>query len=655
MWRSVLVLAVLMLMPPAVAEELPIEYFVRSGDYLDVTLSPSGTRLAARVRVDEKVAVVVIDRASGEIVGGLRTPSDDEIYNVIWVSDERLIFSYAEKHYGLDAPSSTGELYGMDYRGKNVELLAGYRASNSRTGSRLSTKDDDYASFYLVDVLKDDEKHVLVVEYPWSKDGIGWMDNRLKFPVVSRLHVKSGRKKKIEVLPFRNGVPYSTRDGRILFATYETEESYTASAYRESNDGEWQPLTDVFDFIDDEMSVIGLNEAGNAAFLRGRYGEQKYYTIFRLDFIARTFEPIFTDVDADIVEVLVDPDTGEIAAGKSMRGKPRYHYPQTDSKMKKTHQQLARAFKGRTMDIVSGTRDGGELMVRVTSDVNPGEYYFFDNREKNADFFWANMSWIDPRLLRPMILDEVVTDDGFRVPVRLTLPDTDGPAPLIVHPHGGPHGVADMWAFNGEVQLLVNRGFAVLQVNMRGSGNYGDRFLKAGYKEWGGKMIDDIAAATRWAMQNESVDGDKVCAYGASYGAYASYMLAIREPELLTCVAGYVGVYDLNMLYTKGDVPKSWGGEGFLERVVGREQAQLDDFSPVNHAGQIAANAMLIHGEADIRAPIEHAVAMRKAFKKAGKDVEWIEIDQSGHGAFSMKSKLILYEGLLGFLDANLK
>ena len=494
-----------------------------------------------------------------------------------------------------------------------------------------------------------------MVEYPWSKDGLAWMDNRVKFPVVSRLNVKTGRKKKVEVLPFRNAVPYSTRDGRILFTTYETEESYAASSYRESNDSEWQPLSDVFDFLDDEMSVVGLNEAGDAAFLRGRYGEEKYYTIFRLDFGARTFEPIFTDVDADIVDVLVDPDTGEIAAGKTMRGKPRYHYPQTDSATKKTHQQLARAFKGRTMDIVSRTRDGGELMVRVSSDVNPGEYYFFDNQKKNADFFWANMSWIDPRLLRPMILDEVVTDDGFSVPVRLTLPDTDGPAPLIVHPHGGPHGVADMWAFNGEVQLLVNRGFAVLQVNMRGSGNYGDRFMRAGYKEWGGKMIDDIAAATRWAMQNDAVDGNKVCAYGASYGAYASYMLAIREPQLLTCVAGYVGVYDLNMLYTKGDVPKSWGGEGFLERVIGRDKAQLDDFSPINHATKISANAMLIHGEADFRAPIEHAHAMRKALRKAGKDVEWIEIDQSGHGAFSMKSKLELYEGLLGFLDANLK
>lgn len=654
MLRSLLVLLVMTLSPYVAAEELPIEYFVRAGDYLDVSLSPSGQRLAARVRVDEKVAVVVVDRQSNDIVGGLRAPSDSEIYNVTWVSDKRLVFSYAEERHGIDAPVPTGELYGIDFSGKNFELLAGSRASDARTGTKFKSKDNDNASFYLINDLEGDERHVMVVEYPWSHDGGIWYDNRVKLPVVSRLNVKTGRKKKLEVLPFRNARPYSTKDGRIRFLTYETEDALPASAYRKSDDDEWQPLSDVFDLEDDEITVVGLNEAGDAAFLRGRYAEDGYYTIYRLDFAAKTFEPLFTDLDADIVDWLIDPDTGEVAAGKSMRNKPRYHYPDTDSKMKTMHRQLAKAFKGRTMDIVSSTKDGSELMLRVSSDVNPGEYYFFNSESKSADFFWANMSWIDSRLLRPMLVDEVVTEDGVRVPVRLTLPAGDRAAPLVVYPHGGPHGVADRWGFNSDVQLLANRGYAVLQVNMRGSGDFGARFQQAGYKQWGGKMIDDIAAATRWAIQKPQIDGDRVCAYGASYGAYAAYMLAAREPDLLKCTAGYVGVYDLNMMFTKGDIPKGWGGVAYLERAIGRDQALLDASSPVSHAAKIKAQAMLIHGDADIRAPIAHAKAMRKALEKAGKNVEWIEIDQSGHGAFSMKSKLELYEGLLGFLDANL-
>ena len=456
------------------------------------------------------------------------------------------------------------------------------------------------------------------------------------------------------MLPFRRATPYSTNDGRIRFVTYRNEEGFGSSAYREEDEAPWQPLSDVFEFSS-EMLVIGLNEAGSAAFLRGPYGDTGYRTIFRLDFEAKTLEPIFTDLDADIVSWLIDPETGEIAAGKSMRNKPRYHYPQTSSEMTRTHQQLAKAFSGRSMDIVSATDDGRELMVRVSSDTNPGEYYSFNNETKKADFFWANLSWIDPRQLRPMQVDEVTTDDGFVLPVRLTLPVGDSPAPLVVFPHGGPHGIADVWGFDRDVQLLANRGYAVLQVNMRGSGYFGTRFLRAGYREWGGKMIDDVAAATRWATARPDIDGSRVCAYGASYGAYAAYMLAAREPDMLKCVAGYVGVYDLNLLYTKGDVQKVWGGKGYLERVVGTDEANLNAFSPVNHAGNIKANAILIHGEEDQRAPIAHAKAMRRALKDAGKDVEWIEIAQSGHGAFSMKSKLELYEGLLAFLDSNLK
>ncbi|MEL7023479.1 MAG: prolyl oligopeptidase family serine peptidase [Pseudomonadota bacterium] len=653
MTRVLVLFACLLMSPIAVAEQLPIEYFVKSGDYLDVQLSPSGTRLAARARVDETVVLLIIDRETNEVVGGARAPGESEIHTVHWVSDERLVFSYAEDVLGFEAPRSTGELYAMDYTGKGQELLAGYRASDARAGSRLQTKESDRSSFYLVDPLEDNDKFILVIEYPWSQINGDYYDNRVRPPIISRLNVRSGRKRVVERLQFRNAEPYATRDGSIRFVTYETEEGFAASAYRENEDAEWQPLTDVFE-LSTEMTVEGLNAQGTAAFLRGRYGTDQYYTIYRLDFEDRTFEPIFTDLDADIVDWVEDEATGEIVAGMSLRGKTRYHYPEADSEGKRLHRQLAKAFKGRTIRFVSGTRDGSEVMLRVTSDVNPGEYYIFNTETKQASFFWANKSWIDPRLLRPMLVDEVETDDGLLIPVRLTLPEGDGPAPLIVYPHGGPHGPADLWEFDSDVQLFANRGYAVLQVNFRGSGYFGSKFRRAGYREWGGKMIDDIIAATDWAVTKPEVDGSRVCAYGASYGAYASYMLAIREPELLNCVAGYVGVYDLEMMYTKGDIPKGWGGVGYLERVIGRDEAQLREFSPVHHADKIKAPMLLVHGDADIRAPIDHAKRMRKAIRDAGKQVEYIEIDQSGHGAYSMKSKMELYEGLLGFLETHL-
>ncbi len=123
---------------------------------------------------------------------------------------------------------------------------------------------------------------------------------------------------------------------------------------------------------------------------------------------------------------------------------------------------------------------------------------------------------------------------------------------------------------------------------------------------------------------------------------------------MLTCTVGYVGVYDLNIMFTKGDVPKNWGGTAYLERVLGTDEARLSDFSPVNHAEHIQAETLLIHGDADTRAPIAHAKAMRKALQDAGKEPGWIELKQSGHGAGSLENRIELYEGLLNFLDRNL-
>ena len=636
------------------AEPLPIEYFVKHGDYLDVSLSPSGKHLAARLRANDMIGIIVIDRATQEVVGGAKPEPGHVIHRVEWINDERLLFSYAEDRVDIDVPVATGELFAINLDGTLVQQLAGFRASDAKIGTRIQNKDDDLASFYLVNTLENDDKHVLVIEYPWSKEGLYWYDNRIKQPIVSRLNVYTGRKRKVEVLPFRNAFPYSTLEGEIRFVTYENEDGEWAAAFRENKKAEWQTLAEVFG-VTEEMIVVGLNDAGDAAFLRGEYGDDGFYTIYRLDFRAKTAQPLFTDLDADIIDWLADPASGEIVAGKSMRAKARYHYVETDSEIANIHRQLIAAFAGQMVDIVSAGRDGADLMLRVSSDTNPGEYYLFNTQAKNAEFFWANWSWMDPRLMRPIVLDEVTTDDGYMLPVRLTLPDTDSPAPLIVFPHGGPHYVADVWTFDRDAQLLANRGYAVLQVNYRGSGYHGARFQQAGYGEWGGKMIDDIATATRWAMEHPAIDGERVCAYGASYGAYAAYMLAVREPELLKCTAGYAGVYDLGIMFTEGDIPRLWGGEAYLERVLGTDAERLAEFSPINHADKIRANTLLIHGDADRRAPIAHAKAMRKALRDAGKKPVWIEIDQSGHGAYSISNRLELYEGLLSFLDENLK
>jgi dienelactone hydrolase len=505
----------------------------------------------------------------------------------------------------------------------------------------------------MIDVLEDDEDHILIIKFPFSQQGFGYSFDGKKPPIVSKLNVNSGKQKTVERLKFRSARPLTDKNGEIRFVSYQTEDGLTKSAYRPNKKADWQLLSDAFE-LDDDLSVVGLNDAGNAVFLYGPHGEEGFRTVFRFDFEENIYEPLFTDLDADIVNWLSDPDTGEIVIGSSRRGKVKHHYTVRESRYQGLHRALAKAYGDQTLSVMSRSVDGKDMILRASSDTNPGSIFIFDTEAKRAEFFWANRSWMDPNQMRPMQIDEVISKDGFSIPVRLTLPATDEPAPLIVNPHGGPHGISDDWAFNYETQLLASRGYAVLQVNFRGSGGFGKKFEDAGHMEWGGKMIEDLAEAARWAMSRDDVDQERVCAYGGSYGAYASYMLAVREPEMLRCVIGYVGVYDLNIMYSTGDIPKSWGGAGYLERVIGREKAALDEFSPTTHAARIKATPMLIHGEDDIRAPIDHAYAMRDALEEVGKDPKWLKIDDSGHGAGSLENRLELYESLLGFLDSNL-
>lgn len=634
----------------------PIEYFIKDSDYLDVALSPSGDRIAARAQLDSKVVLIVMDRHTKEIIGGLQPETTDAINSFDWVSDDRIVFSYAQQFSGSDQRSSAGELFAVDFDGSNVERLAGFGASNQRYGSRIKgSRDSEKAAVFMLDPLPNDEDHILIMKFPFSQKGlVGYTLDGKKPPIVSKLHVHTGKQETVERLPFKGARPQTDSSGAVRFVTYETEEGLTKSAYRQDEKSEWQLLSEVFE-LDDELSVVGLNDAGDALFLYGPAGDYGYKNIFRFDFNEKKFQPLFSDLDADISDWLSDPETGEIVIGSSRRGKARHYYAAVESRYQRLHRSLVRAYENQTLTIMSQSQNGKQLILRASSDVDPGSIFVFDTETKRADFFWANRSWMDPKSMRPMQIDEVPTEDGFSIPVRLTLPEVEGPVPLVVNPHGGPHGISDDWGFNYETQLLASRGYAVLQINFRGSGGLGKNFEEAGHKEWGGKMIDDIAAATRWALSRQDIDEERVCAYGASYGAYASYMLAVREPQMLRCVVGYVGVYDLNIMYSTGDIPDSWGGTGFLERVIGRDEKMLDEFSPVTHASKITAAPMLIHGEDDIRAPIDHAFAMREALQDVGSAPVWLKIDESGHGAGNIKTRLELYESLLAFLEGSLR
>jgi acylaminoacyl-peptidase len=221
---------------------------------------------------------------------------------------------------------------------------------------------------------------------------------------------------------------------------------------------------------------------------------------------------------------------------------------------------------------------------------------------------------------------------------------------MVVLPHGGPHGVRDYWAFSPDVQVLASRGYAVLQVNYRGSGGYGRDFLYAGYGKWGTLMQDDLTDATLWAIDAGIAHRDRVCIYGASYGGYAAMMGVVREPDLYQCAIAYVGVYDLELMFEKGDIPDRDTGVTFLKEAVGEDEQDLRSRSPVHNLHRLKAPVFIVHGGEDFRVDVEHAYRLRDRLDELGKPYEWMLKEKEAHGFYRPENRLELYERMLAFL-----
>jgi dipeptidyl aminopeptidase/acylaminoacyl peptidase len=247
--------------------------------------------------------------------------------------------------------------------------------------------------------------------------------------------------------------------------------------------------------------------------------------------------------------------------------------------------------------------------------------------------------------------------DGIALHGYLTKPSGKEDAknlPLVVFVHGGPYGIRDDWAFDPYVQMLSSRGYAVLQVNYRGSGDYGSAFLKAGYHEWGGKMQDDVTDATDWAIAQGVADPKRICIFGGSYGGYAALEGAVKEPDLYRCAIGYVGVYDLRLMTTRGDIPQSTSGENYLKMVLGEDQSVLWDRSPIAHLDRLKAKVMLIVGGADKRVPAVQGESLRSALNKAHIEHEWLYQRTEGHGFYDEANRRNLFAKVIAFLDRNI-
>jgi dipeptidyl aminopeptidase/acylaminoacyl peptidase len=636
------------------AGPIPIEQFTKFDEFGGVKISPDGQFIAVLTGKYGRSTIVFTDLQAKKMVSGIRTPQDCEIDEYHWISPTRLIYTIAQRQLGHVQPTPTGEIFAINRDGSGSRQLYGYRAGQSTLDTHIKKREASYATPALLSSPKQDPNHILIAEYPWTSTANGWKFNPDAKPLIARLDVYSGDKKQLGMAPLGGARLLLDHDDNVRFAFGRNERQRFAVSWKPQPDSDWTGF-ELEGFRDESVVPRRFSADNRSVYLSGVREGETHYALYRLDLQTQRVETVHGFAGADVTGIVTDFADRELVGVSGYAERQSDFWLLADNPAAQTHQALQRAFPKQRVNVTSTSEDGRIAIVFVESDVNPGDYYLFDTVNKRADFLRAGRIWIEPRQMRPKEPITLKARDGLELHGYITRPAGDGPHPMVVMPHGGPHGVRDWWEFDEEAQLLANRGYAVLQPNFRGSGGYGMDFESAGYGEWGAKMLDDIADATRWAIQQNIAPDDRICIYGASYGGFASLMTAAREPELYRCAIGYSGVYDLELVWESGDIPDSRSGRAYLERVLGTDVAKLRAQSPVYNVQSIKAPVLLIHGKADWRADYEQAQRMKAALEKNQKKVEWLALGREGHGIYDEDTRREVYERILQFLDANLK
>ncbi|HQW76433.1 MAG TPA: S9 family peptidase [Dokdonella sp.] len=634
------------------AEPVPLADFARHMQFKDVKISPDGKHLAATAIVGGNVVLSMIDLGSNTALT-VQPRNGDDVFEFWWVSNERIVYAVAQHGGALEQPIPTGELYATNVDGKARDILFGYRASESKagsTGSHIETKQNEYASAWILEALPDDAKYSTIVVQPWSRTP----GESIKAE-VRRIDLASGKTRTVATAPMTGAQFITDHKGVVRFAVGNDVDQKQKVYYREADGKDWE-------LISSETGSgvvvwpIMFNRAGDGVYFECG-GAHNRGGVCQWDVGKREFKTLWSGLEVGPSGFEETFDRQDLFAIRSMPGRTAVALLDKNAAEAKLLVELMQQFPGEDVHFGNASRDGKKVIVVVDSDRDPGSFYLYDAEAKKLKFLLARAPWIKPDALADMQPFSIKARDGMPLRGYLTRPfgkEETKRLPMVVFVHGGPHGVFDQWEYDPTVQALASRGYAVLQVNYRGSGGSGLAFQKAGYGEWGGKMQDDVTDATRWAIEQEAADPKRICIFGGSYGGYAALQGAVREPDLYRCAIGYAGVYDLRLMKSRGDIPQTFRGEGYLDMVLGKDDALLAQRSPVNQVERIKADVMLIVGGQDKRVPPVQGENMRSALLKRGKKVEWLYQRTEAHGFYDEANVTDMYTRLLAFIDRNI-
>ncbi|HKZ11090.1 MAG TPA: alpha/beta fold hydrolase [Rhodanobacteraceae bacterium] len=615
--------------------------------YKMVKISPDGTHIAATtVLANGQTVLSLIDLVKKKGVNVMPRAGDD-VLDFWWASPKYVVYSEAEHDGGWDMPIATGELYSVEADGGSPTMLYGYRAGGMQAGSHIQKVTSENGTAEFLSRIDGDPDHILATITNWDASGSAGA-----LTAVYRMDVRNGNKVRVTGAPMREASFLADHHGNVRFAMGDDLSGKRVIYMRPAGGGDWELLGTASNDRDWPLA-FSADEKTVWFECPGAPG----FGICRFDPATRQMTNVWSNAHVEATDLAQGLAENSVIGVEFIDGRPAVSVFDNQAPGVKALVELMQQYPGEDVHFVSGTDDGSKAIALVQADVDPGTFFLYDHAADKFAPLLQRAAWIDPNQLGRAEPFTFKTRDGLSEQGYVTYPpgkDNAKNLPMVVFVHGGPYGIRDKWEYDRYVQAMATRGYAVLQVNYRGSGGYGFEFEQNGWRQWGGTMQDDVTDATRWAIAQGIADKGRVCIYGGSYGGYAALEGAVSVPDLYKCAIGYVGVYNLPEMLGRRDSAQTLYSERYWQRTVGTDETTLAQHSPVYQLGTLKAKVMLVVGGRDTIVLPSQGQELHMAMLKRKIPHEWLYKPDEWHGFYDEKNIAELFEKVDAFLDANI-
>ena len=621
-------------------DQIPTEVFGSPPLIGTVKISPSGEKIAMYATLNNgDSAILIRDLTKNEPLKPIAS-SDNKSLKILsfnWFDDEIILASAWLAQDVFNTKADYTRLLRVNVDGSGFTPLF-----KKRHFKDLPLRWEEGNQTRIMDWLPDDDENILVMIR---------MSNA-RSPDVIKLNVKKNSIKTVKKGVAGVGYWMTDEDGRVRIGnTYDRNRSSGSIIFQEEGSTKWRTIWDYSSFGEDAVSVLGFGKEPNKVWYEA-YKDGRV-AVFSADISKQNIEPelVYSHPKRDVETYLRYRKDKKDPIGIGFRDE-NFHHVTWDKEAADFEKSIYALFPDKEVYFGGTSDDRNRYIIFVENSSTAGSFYLGDKKLGTLDLVAHSYPALANKVLPAKKAFFYKARDGLEIEAFLTLPEgKDKNLPTIIFPHGGPIAADGEKGFDYWTSFFSNRGYAVVQMNFRGSTGYGFDFMKAGLGQWGGQMQKDVEDATYWAIKEGIADPDRICIVGGSYGGYAALMGAATS-DLYQCSVSFAGVSDLLYLL---DGSRRYGGEETVRIMLGdKSRTELKEISPVNLADQIKIPVLLVQGDDDSRVLLKHGEAMRDALEEAGVDYIYIQQEDSDHFLTLKRNRLQFFEETEKFLKRHI-